>query len=116
MSSSVVVDWDARGSPASKECGQNVGCYAKFVLGGAQHVSHLRRSEFFLRAFPAFPRWANLCRAYGAGAVVCDRKRAGETPALPFDAVTSHIRVNCPVGQFTKTRLPRRMLTEPNRS
>jgi hypothetical protein len=30
-------------------------------------VSHLRRSRFGLRIFPALPRWAKLLRAYGAG-------------------------------------------------
>ena len=35
--------------------------------GFRRGVSHLRRSEIFLRCFPALPRWANLFRAYGAG-------------------------------------------------
>jgi hypothetical protein len=30
-------------------------------------VSHLRRSGFYLRRFPALPRWAKFFRAYGAG-------------------------------------------------
>jgi hypothetical protein len=33
----------------------------------ARLVSHLRRSGSNLRLFGAFPRWAKLCRAYGAG-------------------------------------------------
>jgi hypothetical protein len=33
----------------------------------AGRVSHLRRSGFYLRRFPARPRWAKFFRAYGAG-------------------------------------------------
>ena len=33
--------------------------------------------------YPPLPRWANLCRAYGAGGAGSIRKGAGETPALP---------------------------------
>jgi hypothetical protein len=42
-------------------------------------VSHLRRLKFLLRWLPALPRWANLCRAYGAGAEWTD--------APPFEPV-----------------------------
>jgi len=37
-------------------------------------VSHLRRSGFSLRFFPALPGWANLCRAYGAVGAAPARK------------------------------------------
>src|SRR5277367_1765446 len=42
-------------------------------------VSHLGRSGFFLRRFPGLPAWANVCRAYGAGAAVSVRTRGRQS-------------------------------------
>src|SRR5271156_465941 len=41
----------------------------------ATAVSHLRRSGLLSYQFPPLPRWANLCRAYGAGSAQMEKGR-----------------------------------------
>ena len=56
---------DLRSAPFAKSL--RAGRMTRHARRRARHVSHLRRSGFFLPFFPPLPRWASLCRAYGAG-------------------------------------------------
>ena len=63
----------------------------------APAVPHLRRSGFFLRRFPGLPAWANVCRAYGAGAAVSVRTRGRQ----------SEKQIPCPHSRVRDDNLPR---------